>query len=91
VRRGSDDAQWAHAKPTPFTTLWNEHHEKECRCSVVVRRHKPSRNDRGRRNGFAITRGCKVDWSTYPMPHSVCEEEIHVLRAWLGTRLAASS
>jgi phospholipase/carboxylesterase len=40
---------------------------------------------------FAITRGCKVDWSAYPMPHSVCEEEIHALRAWLGTRLAASS
>jgi phospholipase/carboxylesterase len=40
---------------------------------------------------FAFTRGCKVDWSTYPMPHSVCEEEIHALRAWLGTRLAASS
>jgi len=40
---------------------------------------------------FAITRGCKVDWSAYPMPHSVCEEEIHALRAWLGTRLTASS
>jgi phospholipase/carboxylesterase len=40
---------------------------------------------------FAITRGCKVDWSAYPMPHSVCEEEIHALRAWLGMRLAASS
>jgi phospholipase/carboxylesterase len=40
---------------------------------------------------FAITRGCKVDWSAYPMPHSVCEEEIHALRAWLGTRLVASS
>jgi phospholipase/carboxylesterase len=37
---------------------------------------------------FAITRGCKVDWSAYPMPHSVCEEEIQALRAWLGTRLA---
>jgi phospholipase/carboxylesterase len=40
---------------------------------------------------FAITRGCKVDWSAYPMPHSVCEEEIQVLRAWLGARLGASS
>ena len=40
---------------------------------------------------FAITRGCKVDWSAYPMPHSVCEDEISALRAWLGTLLAASS
>jgi hypothetical protein len=29
---------------------------------------------------FAITRGCKVDWSAYSIPHSVCEEEIHALR-----------
>jgi phospholipase/carboxylesterase len=40
---------------------------------------------------FAITRGCKVDWSAYPMPHSVCGEEISALRTWLGTILAASS
>ncbi len=40
---------------------------------------------------FAITRGCKVDWSAYRMPHSVCEDEISALRAWLGTLLAASS
>ncbi|MFM0222350.1 alpha/beta hydrolase [Paraburkholderia dipogonis] len=40
---------------------------------------------------FAITRGCKVDWSAYPMSHSVCEEEISALRAWLGALLAASS
>lgn len=25
---------------------------------------------------FAIARGCKVDWSSYPTAHSVCEEEI---------------
>ncbi|MFM0393565.1 alpha/beta hydrolase [Paraburkholderia phytofirmans] len=40
---------------------------------------------------FAITRGCKVDWSAYPMPHSVCAEEISALRAWLGAQLAVSS
>ncbi|ACD16307.1 alpha/beta hydrolase [Paraburkholderia phytofirmans] len=40
---------------------------------------------------FAIARGCKVDWSAYPMPHSVCAEEISALRAWLGALLAASS
>lgn len=40
---------------------------------------------------FAITRGCKVDWSAYPMPHSVCAEEISALRAWLRALLARSS
>ncbi|MFM0212437.1 alpha/beta hydrolase [Paraburkholderia sediminicola] len=40
---------------------------------------------------FAIARGCKVDWSAYPMPHSVCEEEISALRAWLGALLTAFS
>jgi phospholipase/carboxylesterase len=40
---------------------------------------------------FAITRGCEVEWSTYPMPHSVCEEEIAALRVWLGARLTPRS
>ncbi|REG57926.1 phospholipase/carboxylesterase [Paraburkholderia sp. BL6669N2] len=39
---------------------------------------------------FAITRGCKVDWSAYPMPHSVCAEEISALRAWLRALLAST-
>ncbi len=32
--------------------------------------------------------GYTVDWHTYPMPHSVCAEEIADLRRWLGQRFA---
>ena len=39
---------------------------------------------------FAIARGCNVNWNAYPMPHSVCEEEISALRVWLNARLTAS-
>jgi phospholipase/carboxylesterase len=28
-------------------------------------------------------RGYEVDWRTYPMPHSVCAEEVSDIRAWL--------
>jgi phospholipase/carboxylesterase len=31
--------------------------------------------------------GYAVDWHTYPMPHSVCAEEIADLRHWLAHRL----
>ncbi len=31
--------------------------------------------------------GYTVDWHTYPMPHSVCAEEIADLREWFGARL----
>jgi phospholipase/carboxylesterase len=31
--------------------------------------------------------GYAVDWHTYPMPHSVCAEEVADLRDWLGARL----
>jgi phospholipase/carboxylesterase len=27
--------------------------------------------------------GCAVTWHTYPMPHSVCADEIAHIRAWL--------
>ena len=30
--------------------------------------------------------GYDVAWHTYPMPHSVCAEEIADLRAWMGDR-----
>jgi phospholipase/carboxylesterase len=33
--------------------------------------------------------GYTVDWHTYPMPHSVCAQEIADLRNWLGPRLLA--
>jgi phospholipase/carboxylesterase len=37
---------------------------------------------------FALAHGCRVDWHAYPMPHSVCAEEVDALRAWLGARIA---
>jgi phospholipase/carboxylesterase len=40
---------------------------------------------------FALAAGCPVEWHAYPMPHSVCLEEIEALREWLGKRLAAAS
>jgi phospholipase/carboxylesterase len=33
--------------------------------------------------------GCAVAWHTYPMPHSVCMEEIMDIGAWLRTALQA--
>jgi len=33
--------------------------------------------------------GYAVDWHTYPMPHSVCAEEIGDLRRWFDARLDA--
>jgi phospholipase/carboxylesterase len=35
-----------------------------------------------------LSLGYTVDWHSYPMPHSVCAEEIADLRQWLGARLA---
>ncbi len=32
---------------------------------------------------FLAGRGYEVDWRTYPMPHSLCPEEIEEIRAWL--------
>ena len=39
---------------------------------------------------FIETLGYQVQWQTYPMPHSVCMQEIIALRAWLISRLALS-
>ena len=33
--------------------------------------------------------GYRVEWHEYPMPHSVCAEEIADITAWLGKVLAA--
>jgi phospholipase/carboxylesterase len=33
--------------------------------------------------------GYRVDWHTYPMPHSVNAQEVVDLRSWLGERFAA--
>ena len=32
--------------------------------------------------------GYRVEWHEYPMPHSVCLEEIRDISAWLGTVLS---
>lgn len=34
--------------------------------------------------------GCKVEWHTYRMSHSVCMEEIKAISAWLNARFAAA-
>jgi phospholipase/carboxylesterase len=36
---------------------------------------------------FALAHGCKLEWHTYPMQHSVCAEEVDTLRVWLGDKL----
>ncbi|MFK8052878.1 MAG: alpha/beta hydrolase [Woeseiaceae bacterium] len=36
---------------------------------------------------FMESLGYQVQWLTYPMPHSVCLEEINAMRAWLLSRL----
>lgn len=37
---------------------------------------------------FLTGRGYAVDWQEYPMPHSVCPEEIEAIGDWLRERLA---
>ena len=32
--------------------------------------------------------GHTVDWHAYPMPHSICAEEVRDLARWLGQRFA---
>jgi phospholipase/carboxylesterase len=34
--------------------------------------------------------GNPLDWQTYPMPHTVCLEEIRAIGVWLAARLAAA-
>ena len=46
--------------------------------------------DLGRRaRDFLRQRGHPIDWRDYPMPHSVCIEEIIAIGAWLRARMAA--
>ncbi len=35
-----------------------------------------------------LAAGYGVDWHVYPMPHSVCAEEIAAIAAWLARRVA---
>jgi phospholipase/carboxylesterase len=39
---------------------------------------------------FLRARGLAVDWLEYPMPHSVCLEEVQAVGAWLRERIAAA-
>lgn len=41
-----------------------------------------------RARDFLAARGYPVEWREYPMPHSVCIEEIIDIGAWLGARMA---
>jgi phospholipase/carboxylesterase len=38
---------------------------------------------------FLIDMGYRIDWREYPMPHSVCMEEIEEIGEWLRPQLAA--
>jgi phospholipase/carboxylesterase len=35
------------------------------------------------------SRGLAPEWHTYPMPHSVCAEEVGAISAWLAARFAS--
>ena len=35
------------------------------------------------------SRGLDPEWHTYPMPHSVCAEEVGAISAWLAARFAS--
>ena len=46
----------------------------------------------GKRSRDALLKlGCRVDWREYPMPHSVCEEELQDVTGWLGSKMGAGS
>lgn len=34
--------------------------------------------------------GCPIDWHSYPMPHSVCAEEVRDLSRWFAERLGVT-
>lgn len=42
-----------------------------------------------RARDFLASRGYRVEWHQYPMPHSVCLEEIRKIGRWLEARMAA--
>lgn len=43
-----------------------------------------------RARDFLMRHGHQVEWHEYPMPHSVCLEEIQEIGRWLRARMAAS-
>ena len=38
---------------------------------------------------FLLARGYAVDWYSYPLPHSICLEEIEDIGVWMGERISA--
>jgi phospholipase/carboxylesterase len=34
--------------------------------------------------------GYSIEWITYPMPHSICLEEIEAIGAWLQSRMSGN-
>ena len=43
-----------------------------------------------RARDFLIWRGYGIEWHEYPMPHSVCLEEVQEIGNWLRKRMTAS-
>ena len=44
-----------------------------------------------RARDFLTARGHPVEWHEYPMPHSICIEEIHAVGRWLNKAMAGGS
>jgi phospholipase/carboxylesterase len=44
-----------------------------------------------RARDFLMARGHRVDWHDYPMPHSICIEEIQAVGQWLKDAMTAKS
>lgn len=44
-----------------------------------------------RARDFLMARGHRVNWHDYPMPHSICIEEIQAVGQWLKDAMAAGS
>ncbi|MGF6935559.1 putative esterase [Paraburkholderia sp. UCT70] len=64
-----------------FTLAWNIQSRDHFGHPATIGKGEVARD-------VAIAQGCKVEWSAYRMPHTVCEEEIEALRMWLGAGLA---
>lgn len=43
-----------------------------------------------RARDFLLRQGYDVEWHEYPMPHSVCLEEVQDIGRWLGARMASA-
>jgi phospholipase/carboxylesterase len=43
-----------------------------------------------RARDFLARHGYRIEWHEYPMPHSVCLEEVREIGRWLMERMAAA-